>query len=83
MTASVLPVWAAISTSGLTGLVVPAQMCRITILADGDAAGEKAAQTAAKRWCQEGREVRIARPPQGQDFNDVLLGRAPRTKGGV
>ena len=26
----------------------------------------------------EGRRVRIARPPKGQDFNDMLRGRAPR-----
>ncbi len=30
---------------------------------------------AAQRWSDEGRRVRIARPPQGLDFNDVLLGR--------
>ena len=73
-----LPVWAALSTSGLTGLVMPARVRRIVILADGDEPGERAAQTAATRWCDEGREVRIARPPRGYDFNDVLLGRAHR-----
>ncbi len=68
-----LPVWAALSTSGLTGLVMPARVRRIVILADGDEPGEKAAQTAAARWCDEGREVRIARPSRGRDFNDLLL----------
>jgi hypothetical protein len=27
-------------------------------------------------WKREGRRVRIARPPQGMDFNDLLTGRA-------
>ncbi len=75
-----LPVWAALSTSGLTGLVMPARVRRIVILADGDEPGEKAAQTAAARWCLESREVRIARPPRGADFNDLLVGHAPRTE---
>ena len=32
---------------------------------------------AALRWMREGRRVRIARPPRGSDFNDMLLGRVP------
>jgi phage/plasmid primase-like uncharacterized protein len=78
-----LPVWAALSTSGLTGLVIPARVRRIVILADGDEPGEKAAQMAAARWCLEGRSVRIARPPRGCDFNDLLLDRTPRIEEGV
>ncbi len=34
----------------------------------------KAAHSAAARWRLEGRSVRIARPPLGMDFNDMLLG---------
>ncbi|MBZ0254144.1 MAG: toprim domain-containing protein, partial [Candidatus Methylomirabilis sp.] len=52
------------------------------VLADGDDPGEAAAESAARRWRREGRRVRIARPPRGLDFNDMLLGRAPRTHGG-
>jgi hypothetical protein len=70
-----LPVWAALSTSGLTGLLMPGRVRRIVVLADGDGPGEEAAQVAARRWLAEGRRVGIARPPQGLDFNDVLLGR--------
>jgi len=72
-----LPVWAALSTSGLTGLVLPARVRHVVILADGDEPGEKAARTAAARWRLEGRSVRIARPPRGSDFNDLLIGRVP------
>jgi DNA primase len=49
----------------------------VIVLADGDGAGEAAALESALRWKKEGRRVRIARPPRGSDFNDVLLGRSP------
>lgn len=66
------PAWAALSTSGLVGLELPAHVKSVTILADGDDGGEKAAQSSAYRWKREGRHVRIARPPKGMDFNDLL-----------
>jgi len=47
------------------------------VLADGDEPGEAAAQDCARRWQREGRRVRIARPPQGMDFNDLLKRGAP------
>ena len=50
------------------------------VLADGDEAGAAAARVAALRWKHEGRRVRIAHPPLGLDFNDMLLGRAPIIK---
>ena len=52
------------------------------VLADGDEPGEAAASEVALRWMCEGRRVRIARPPQGMDFNDMLLRRAPCIKDG-
>ena len=69
-----LPAWAALSTSGLRALQIPAEIYDVIILADGDDPGEAAALDAARRWAREGRAVRIARPPSGMDFNDVLLG---------
>jgi hypothetical protein len=66
-----LPTWAALSTSGLKTLFLPSDVRDVIVLADGDAAGERAAQEAARRWKGEGRRVRIARPPRGLDFNDV------------
>ena len=66
--------WAALSTSGLRSLELPSAIRNLIVLADGDDPGEAAAQDCARRWRREGRRVRIARPPQGMDFNDLLVG---------
>ena len=83
MQATGLPAWAALSTSGLRTLQLPAEIDEVIVLADGDEPGEAAALDAARRWKREGRTVRIARPPTGMDFNDVLLGRAAGTQEGA
>lgn len=77
MQATGQPAWAALSTSGLRTLDLPASAREVIVLADGDDPGEAAARDCALRWMREGRRVRIARPPRGMDFNDVLMGRAP------
>jgi hypothetical protein len=76
------PAWAALSTSGLRTLDLPEDVRDVIVLADGDDAGEAAARAAALRWNREGRRVRIAHPPQGMDFNDMLLGSALQNEGG-
>ena len=77
------PAWAALSTSGLRNLDLPAEVRDIIVLADGDDSGEAAAQDCGQRWKREGRRVRIARPPRGFDFNDLLLGRSASKPGGA
>jgi DNA primase len=77
MQASGRPAWAALSTSGLRSLDLPRDVSDVIVLADGDEPGEAAAQDCARRWKGEGRRVRIARPPQGMDFNDLLKDRNP------
>ncbi len=77
MQASGRPAWAALSTSGLRALDLPHEVRDVIVLADGDDPGEAAAQDCAWRWKREGRRVRIARPPLGMDFNDLLLRRVP------
>jgi putative DNA primase/helicase len=72
--------WAALSTSGLRSLDLPNEVRDVVVLADGDEAGEAAARDCALRWKREGRRVRIARPPLGMDFNDMLLDRARQNK---
>ncbi|MGI4951203.1 MAG: DUF7146 domain-containing protein [Janthinobacterium lividum] len=69
-----LPAWAAISAGNMAaGLILPNDVYRVTIAADADGPGRKAAQDAAARWRGEGRHVSIATPNRsGADFNDVL-----------
>jgi len=71
------PAWAALSTSGLRALDLPRAIAEVIVLADGDEPGEAAAQHCARRWQREGRNVRIARAPNGMDFNDLLKARNP------
>ena len=73
------PVWAALLTSGMKALNLPEAVREVIVLADGDDPGEAAARECALRWQREGRRVRIARPPRGQDFNDMLTGFAAHT----
>jgi putative DNA primase/helicase len=72
------PAWAALSTSGLRTLELPEEVRDVILLADGDTAGEAAAHDAAVRWKEQRRRVRIARPPRGMDFNDLLVAGAAR-----
>jgi hypothetical protein len=83
MQASGQPAWAALSTSGLRALDLPKDVRDVIVLADGDEAGEAAARDCALRWKRQGRRVRIARPPQGMDFNDMLSSPAPRIEEGA
>ena len=74
-----LPCWAAGSTSGLLGLALPLIVRTVVILSDNDVngAGERGARDAVARWLGEGRQVRIAMPPEpGIDFNDMLAGKS-------
>ncbi len=72
-----IPTWAALSAGGVRSLILPPLplAAEITICADndGNGCGQNAAYDAAQRWVGEGRRVRIALPPVGQDFNDVIL----------
>ena len=81
MMATGLPAWAALSTSGLKTLDLPDTVRDVIILADGDDPGEAAACAAAQRWQRYGRRIRIARPPRGTDFNDILLSCKPKHEG--
>jgi hypothetical protein len=69
------PAWAALSTAGLRSLDLPPEVRDVIVLADGDDSGEAAAQDCARRWKRQGLKVRIARPPRGLDFNDLLIAR--------
>lgn len=72
MEATGRPAWAALSTSGLSTLGLPDNIRDVIVLADGDDAGEAAAEMCARRWKAEGRRVRVAHPPKQMDFSDML-----------
>lgn len=69
--------WAALSSGGICSLILPPPPLafEVTICADADPVGLEAARHAADRWTREGRRVLIAKPPEGTDFNDLLLAR--------
>lgn len=67
-----IPTWAALSTSGMRAVLLPTATVRVVIFADADDAGLAAADDLARRLAREGRRVRIAAPPDGEDFNDTL-----------
>ena len=71
-----MPSWAVLSASNLRNLILPELPLakEIVIAADNDPAGMHAAYDAAQQWTNQGRLVRIAKPPRGRDFNDLLRG---------
>jgi phage/plasmid primase-like uncharacterized protein len=73
-----LPAWAALSAGNMAAaLILPPDIRTVTIAADADGPGRKAALDGAARWRKEGRTVRIATPDKpGQDFNDILRERS-------
>ncbi len=66
-----IPTLAALSAAGMQALVLPAGVQEVFIAADPDSVGMNAAQAAARRWHADGRIVRIVKPPDGLDFNDL------------
>ena len=82
MQATGIPAWAALSTSGMRSLVLPDTVREVIILVDADEAGESAAIACASRWKQESRRVKLARPPKGSDFNDMLIDDLRQSGGG-
>jgi hypothetical protein len=67
-------VWAALSTSGMAGLVLPRGPGELVLAPDGDAPGRRAARKLAGRAASAGWRVRIMRCPDGSDWNDLAHG---------
>jgi hypothetical protein len=84
-----LRVLAAVALPNMLRLVLPPAVSRVILCADNDDANPRAAallDAAAARFAREGRDVLIARPPEGiKDFNDALTldfaAVAPRNEG--
>ena len=66
-----IPTWSCLSASGLAGFDIPRGVRQLTIAADGDEAGLKAANTLLEQ-AQTRCEVRLNPAPMGKDWNDVL-----------
>ena len=71
-----VPTWAALSATNMTNVILPPDIRDVILGPDGGEAGETGARQAAKRFVDEGRAVRIAPAPEGQDFNDMLSAEA-------
>jgi putative DNA primase/helicase len=66
------PAWSCLDAGNLAAFPVLAGIESLTIAADHDEAGIRAAEECAARWHAAGREVRIVLPPApGADLNDV------------
>lgn len=65
-------VWAALSTSGMKSLSLPAQPALLTVATDGDAAGRQAGHALAERAAALGWQVSMLPAPDGRDWNDIL-----------
>ena len=71
-----IPTWAALSVTNMSAVILPPEIRDVILGPDGDDAGAMGARQAAKRFVDEGRAVRIAPAPEGQDFNDMLRAEA-------
>ena len=63
---------AALSTSGLRGLRLPAEPGKLIVAPDGDTPGRDAAHGLAERAHALGWKVSLLPAPEGRDWNDVL-----------
>ncbi len=64
---------AAVSAGNLPAIELPPEVKVVIIAADNDEPGREAAIKAAHRFIREGKDARIAYPPNAKDFNDALL----------
>lgn len=67
-----VPVWAAGALNFLSTVVLPEVIRRVVIYADPKSHEIRGAEEAARRLIAEGRDARVAYPPDGLDANDSL-----------
>jgi hypothetical protein len=68
------PVWAALDAGNIAAFPVLPGIEALTVFADHDEAGLKAARQCCERWVAAGREARIATPmSEGKGWNDVVI----------
>lgn len=69
-------VWAALSAGGMARLHLPPVPGQLIIAPDGDPTGRQGAEALALRAHALGWRVAVMPPPEGFDWNDVLIGKA-------
>jgi hypothetical protein len=68
------PVWATVDAGNMAAFPVLAGIESLTLVADHDDAGIRAARKCAERWAAAGKQVRIALPPSaGTDAADLAV----------
>jgi hypothetical protein len=71
------PVWACLDAGNLAALPILPGVEALTIVADHDEAGTRAADACGRRWLEAGCEVRVWKAPvRGADLNDFVRGAA-------
>lgn len=81
-----LPVWVAGSLGNMAAIELPPIVRELVLCIDADGNPETAARTLDKAQAfhaARGIRVRLARPPAGMDFNDLLLGKQGRQAAGI
>lgn len=69
-----MAVWSCISAAGLKAVQLPISIEKVIVAADNDSAGLQAAKSAARRFYDEGRVVKLITPVKpGTDFADQLF----------
>ena len=69
-----MPVWACMSAPGIAGFPVIRGITHLTIFADHDEAGLKAAKNCARRYQKNGIDAAVRHPREpGGDWNSFLL----------
>jgi len=68
-----IPAWAALSAGNLAKLELPEHLGEVTIIADADDAGRRAARALYDRLRRAGRPARILEPSRVKDANELLL----------
>ncbi|CAJ0869681.1 hypothetical protein AMST5_02159 [freshwater sediment metagenome] len=75
-------VWACVNSGNVASFPLIEGVRKLTILAEVCPENEAAREECALRWFEAGREVTIALPDHGKDFNDDLVERMVRKTGG-
>lgn len=70
------PIWAVGSAGSIAEFPVLSGIECLTVFADADETGQRAAEACAKRWAGAGREASIVTPKMAGDWNDWARGAA-------